>query len=189
MSVSELIFMSKDLEYFKDFLANPESFKSNDFYQKLKEWIEYITEHEDEFNYLEDEEWRELRERIIAAYNVKEELQKEFKKLESALNTALAHHNDRSSIIVYEEWLAFLKKNQAEYNISDEGIISVEEKLNKVITSIINCEIADERLKESKIKEQKSLEKLSNTLFESYERTGKRPIMSALQFKKRNKGN
>ena len=181
--------MSKDLEYFKDFLENPASFKVREFYSIIREWAEYTIAHKDEFNYLEDEEWREIRERVLAALEIKEDLKEEFEDLESKLDLVKNLVADAEKISVYKEWLEFIKRNQAEYDFSDETITSSEAGLNKLIISVLDCEIAEERLKGSKMKYAKSIRDLDDSMVEHYQRTGKRPVLSALQFKKRNRGN
>ena len=189
MSVSEFIFMSKDLGYFKDFLANPESYNIRDFYSIICEWAEYTIAHKDEFNYLEDEEWREIRERVLHALEIKEDLKEEFEDLESKLDLVKNLTADAEKISVYKEWLEFMKKYQFEYDFTDEVIKESERRLNIFINAVVNFEFKEKELKESDIKLQKALEKLDNSIFANYERTGKRPILTSLKSKKGTKGN
>ena len=181
--------MDKDLEYFKDFLANPASYKCKEFYSIIREWAAYTIAHKDEFNYLEDEEWREIRERVLAALEIKEDLRDEFEDLEAKLDLVRNRTADADKISVYKEWLEFMKRNQSEYDFTDEAIASSEASLNKLILSIMDCEIVEERLKGSKMRYKQSIRDLDDSMFEHYKRTGKRPVLSALQFKNRNKGN
>ena len=181
--------MSKDLEYFKDFLANPESYNIRDFYSIICEWAEYTIAHKDEFNYLEDEEWREIRERVLHALEIKEDLKEEFENIKFKLGFIEKLTTDADKITVYKEWLEFMKKYQFEYDFPDEAIASSEANLNKFIISVLDCEVADERLKGGKMRLEQSIKDLENSLFEHYQRTGKRPVLSALQFKNRNRGN
>ncbi len=181
--------MSKDLEYFKDFLANPGSYKVKEFYETLHEWAEYIKAHKGDFNYIEDEEWREIRERVNDAFQKKEKLKAEFDELTSKLELMENSGDDPNKITVYTDWVEFMKRNQVEYDFPDETIALMELLLNTFIVSARDCEVAEEQAKESKIRYEKSLEQLDDTLFEHYERTGKRPVISALRHSKKNKGN
>ena len=181
--------MSKDLEYFKDFLANPESYNIRDFYSIICKWAEYTIAHKDEFNYLEDEEWREIRERVLHALEIKEDLKEEFENIKFKLGFIEKLTTDADKITVYKEWLEFIKRNQTEYDFSDETITSSEAGLNKLIISVLDCEVAEERLKGGKMRYAQSIRDLDDSMVEHYQRTGKRPVLSALQFKKRNRGN
>lgn len=181
--------MKKDLEYFKDFLANPASYNIRDFYPIIREWAEYTVAHKDEFNYLEDEEWREIRERVLAALEIKEDIKEEFEILKVKVNLAENLTADAEKIAIYKEWLEFMKRNQFEYDFPDEAITTSETNLNKLIISVLDCEIAEERTKGCKMRYEKALKDLDDSINDHYQRTGKRPVLSALQFKSRNKGN
>lgn len=184
--------MAKDLEYFKDFLENPGSYIVREFYEMVREWADYIIAHKNEFNYLEDEQWREIRERLRAAFEIKEDLRLEFEEIEEKLDALDALDddvNDDDAIAVYQEWLEFMKRTQTEYGFTDEQIAESEARLENLIESVRKCEIAEENLRKSESQYRKSLEKLDDSLAEHFERTGKRPILSALQLNKRFKGN
>ena len=181
--------MSKDLEYFKDFLENPASFKVREFYLMLHEFVIYIKAHKDDFNYLEDEEWREIRERVFAELEKKEELKAEFDALDVKMELASKKGMDADKINVNKEWLEFMKRNKFQYDFTDEVIKESERRLNIFINAVVNFEFKEKELKESDIKLQKALEKLDNSIFANYERTGKRPILTSLKSKKPKKGN
>lgn len=183
--------MKRDLEYFKEFLDNPKAYNVKDFHDWLREWGKYIKEHEDEFNYLEDEEWREIRERVIEAIDIQVDLRDEFDEIEEKLDSIRECEADAEKIAIYKEWQAFMKKYQWEYQFTDEMIAESEARLDKLIRSIEKEEIAKENLKKSRAEYQKSLDDMDDSLFEHYKRTGKRPVLSALQFKFSNrlKGN
>ena len=178
--------MSKDLEYFKDFLENHASYKVKEFYETLREWAEYVRTHKGDFNYIEDEEWREIRESINDAFQKKEIMKAEFEELTFKLDSMEKSGDDPNKITVYTEWVEFMKRNQVEYAFSDEAIALMELLLNTFIVSAHDCEVAEEEAKKSKIRYEKSLEDLDDTLFEHYERTGKRPVLTALKVKKDN---
>ncbi|HEY0427604.1 MAG TPA: hypothetical protein VGC76_07455 [Pyrinomonadaceae bacterium] len=183
--------MVKDLEYFTDFLENPGSYKVREFYEFIHEWIKYVKAHENEFNYLEDEEWREIKDRVLEALEIKEDLRDEFEDLQERLDAIEDSDNDAEKIAVYKEWTAFMKTNQTEYGFTDEQIADSESSLNNLILSVLDCEVAEERLRGSRHRYQKSLAKLDDSLAEHYERTGRRLVLTALQFKyrKRLRGN
>ena len=181
--------MSKDLEYFKDFLENPSSFKVKEFYLMLHEFVDYLKAHKDDFNYLKDEEWREVRERLIVAVKAKNVINDEFERLESKLNSFMKIGLTRETVAVYKEWLEFLKRNQVEYAVTDTDIKESEEDLKKLTQELLNYEITGRMPNVNDINTQKAVEKLDNSIFESYQRTGKRPILNVLQTKQGKKGN
>lgn len=183
--------MKRDFEYFREFLDNPKAYNVRDFHDLLREWAEYIKEHKDEFNYLEDEEWREIRERVMEAIEIHFDLKDKLDEMEEKLNSIEVLKTDAEKIAVYREWHAFMKKYQWEYQFTDERIAESEGRLNKFILAIQKEEAAEEDLRKSKAEYQKSLDDIDDSLFEHYKRTGKRPILSALQFKfgNRLKGN
>ena len=181
--------MSKNLDYFKDFLENPSSFKVKEFYSMLHEFVDFLKAHKDDFNYLKDEEWREVRERLIAAAKIKEEIHDEFEALNIRIEALSETENDEIHLAVDKDWLKFIKKYQFEYDFSDKVIEESEERLNIYINSITNSELAFKKLKEAEINCQKSLEDLDDSIFEHYERTGKRPVLTSLPSKKSKKGN
>jgi chromosome segregation ATPase len=184
--------MERDLEYFREFLANPGSYIVQEFYEMLGEWGEYIVAHKNEFNYLEDEEWREIRERLAAAFEVKENLRLEFEELEAkldALDDDDDSENEDEHVAVRKEWVEFIKRNQTEYGFTDEQVAECERRFEKYVQSVRKWEIAEENLRKSEIEYQKSIEELDDSLAEHFERTGKRPILTTFQLSKRFKGN
>ena len=182
--------MAKDLEYFDDFFAKPESMKAREFYEYVHEWLEYLKEHEGEFNYLEDEEWRERKDRVLAVLTEQEDLKDEFECIQENLD-AIDEFETSEKIEIYEEWLAFMQKNQANYEISDEDLAKAEADIKDAILTTLDIEVIDERLKRHKAKYQKSIANLDETLSEFYVRTGRRLVLTSLAFKmgKRLKGN
>jgi hypothetical protein len=179
------------LDYFDDFFADPASLKVREFYEYVHEWLAYLKEHEGEFNYLEDEEWRERKDRVLAVLTEQEDLREEFEDLQDWLESAHESKNDQSLIAANKEWLAFMKRNQTNYGFTDEDIAEGERRLQELIISVFECEAAHERLKRSEKNLRKSIEKLDEGLSEHYRRTGKRLVMTSLAFKfgSRLKGN
>jgi regulator of replication initiation timing len=183
--------MAKELEYFKDFLANPSSYKVKEFYEFIHEWIDYIKAHKDEFNYLEDEEWREIKERVLEALEEKEDMRYEFEELQERLDAVEGSQVDDEKIALYKEWQEFMRRNQDEYGFTDEHIADSQEHLDDLILSVLDCEAAHQRLIRHTRNYQKSLAKLDESLTEFYLRTGRRLVLTSLAFKfnKRLKGN
>lgn len=180
--------MAKDFEYFKDFIANPGNYKTREFYEMLHEWVLYLTAHKDEFNYMEDEEWREIRERVHSVWEIKEDLRDEFNEFQEKFETIKEVDFDER-VSIYREWNEFMKTNQDEYQISDADIAEMEEKLENCILSRRKYLNSLEKLRLSKLEHQRSIAELDDNLAEYYTRTGRRAVLSILQFKKRFKGN
>jgi prefoldin subunit 5 len=183
--------MAKELEYFNEFFEKPESMKAREFYKYVHEWLEYLKEHKGEFNYLEDEEWRERKDRVLAILTEQEELKEEFEELEERLDFIEELETAAEKIAAYEEWMAFMRKNQENYDIAEKDLAEMEVKMKKAILAILDCDAAEERLKRSKAKYQKSIANIDETLSEFYVRTGRRLVVSSLAFEfgKRLKGN
>jgi prefoldin subunit 5 len=183
--------MAKELEYFNDFFEKPESMKAREFYSYVHEWLAYLKEHEGEFNYLEDEEWRERKDRVLAVLTEQEDLREEFEDIEERLDAIEELETGAEKIALYEEWMAFMRKNQENYDIAEEDLAEMEVKMKKAILAILDLDAAEERLKRSKAKYHKSVANLDETLSEHYVRTGRRLVLSSLAFKmgKRLKGN
>lgn len=178
--------MAKDLEFFDEFFAAPEKMIAREFYTYVHEWLEYLKEHEGEFNYLEDEEWTDRKDRVLEVLTRQEDLKDEFEEIEERLDTVRELETSAERNAVYKDWLAFMKRNQVNYDISDETINEMEEKMKRMILSALDWEIAEERLKGSKARHRKSVEELDEALDEHYRRTGKRPILTSLKHIKGN---
>lgn len=183
--------MAKDLEFFDEFFAAPEKMIAREFYMYVHEWLEYLKEHEGEFNYLEDEEWRDRKDRVLEVLTRQEDLKDEFEEIEERLDTVRELETSAERIAVYKDWFAFLKTNQVNYDISDEDLNEMEEKAKVMILSALDCEVAEERLRGSKARHLKAVKELDDALDEHYRRTGKRPVLTSLssKFRKRLKGN
>jgi hypothetical protein len=183
--------MAKPLEFFDDFFDHPEKMKAREFYMYVHEWLEYLKEHKGEFNYLEDEEWRDRKDRVLAVLTEQEELHEEFQEIEERLDLIDELETGAEKIAAYEDWMAFMRKNQANYDVPEKDLAEMEVQMKEAILTILDCDIAEERVKRSKAKYQKSVANLDDTLSEFYLRTGKRLVLTSLAFKfgKRLKGN
>lgn len=175
--------MAKDLEYFDEFFAAPESMKAKEFYHYVHEWLAYLKEHEGEFNYLEDEEWTERKDRVLVVLTRQEELREEFEEIEENLEYIEDFETSAEKIAVYKEWLTFLKTNRDNYNISDEDLADIEEKAKGAILTLLDLDIAQERVKGSRARYKKSVVELDESLAAHYLRTGKRPVLTSIRLK------
>ena len=104
--------MSRDLEYFTEFLADPSAYSFDEFFRWVREWGRYILDHKDEFNYLEDDEWKEIRERLIAEFEKREDkmdaVDDEWDEIGAMLENA-ANLSDKEKIELYERQIQFMK--------------------------------------------------------------------------------
>lgn len=178
----------KNLQYFKDFHADPKPYINKVFYEFIHEWIKYIKAHEKDFNYLEDDEWKEIRERLLEELDRREDLKDEFFELEEEIQAA--RDDDREYFLeLQKKFVQFMKDNQFEFDFSDEQISEIQDHLESAIRAGEECKIAEEKLAKSKIVYEDSIADLDDSLFEHYQRTGKRPVLTSLRSKKKFTGN
>lgn len=102
--------MSKDLDYFAEFLANPAAYEFNEFYRMAGAWSKYIRDHKEDFNYLEDDQWKEIRERLLTELNKRETHRREVEEDWKDLCSTLEHiemFNDKDAIRVMtrQNWI------------------------------------------------------------------------------------
>ena len=181
--------MSKDLEYFTEFLENPAASDNNEFHRMAREWGRYILAHKDEFDYLRDDEWKEVRERLLdELYRREDEGDAEY----DAINLIAENSRDLS----YEELiefgdrkLRFMKNYQVRYNFPDEEIAEVENINEDFRKKYREAKKADEKLRRLRQKYRDSIAKLDDELVEFYRRTGKIPFITRYRDKKNHKGN
>ena len=184
--------MSYELEYFTEFLENPSALPLGEFYRMFNAWAKYIGEHKGDFNYLEDDEWKEIRERLIAEFPTREamkaDVDDEWEYLADLIEN-MEGLNDDERIGIIKRNLDFIKTHQEYCGISDEDIALGEENLAKFKNSVKKAVISEENLRISEQNLDKSLANLDETLIKIYERTGKTPIVQIYQGAKRYKGN
>ena len=184
--------MSKDLNYFTEFLEDPSAFSLGEFYRMVKEWANYVTAHKGEFDYLADDEWKDIRERLLAELpkreKIKEEVEAEWAEL-CELGENLPNLDDKVKIELLNRQLEFMKTYQGFYNFRDEDIAYFEEKIPKYIESVRKTEIAEDQVRISKQELVKSIADLDEFLVNYYERTGKIPSIPSYADKKKHKGN
>ena len=177
--------MDKELEYFKDFLENPASYKFPEFAMIFMEFTAVLSTHRNEINFAKGEEWRETRERLEAAIQIKENMTIELKELTDQAEVFGELDNDEAKFVLYKKWRLFFKKHSADYDVPDHILTIVENRLETLGRSLLENDVD----KKSTTRKQKSLKEVEDAIFEHYERTGKRPVMTALKVKKNNKGN
>ncbi len=184
--------MTYDLAYFKDFLADPAAPDINEFFRLLHEWIKYIESHKHEFNYLEDDEWKEVRERLLDELefrlDIKEDLQAEWDEL---LETVEKFENltDEEVVEYTQRRLEFMKNYQHVFKIPDEDIAELERLTTDCLESMRASKIAAEQSRLAKLRLDESIANLDDSLSDYYERTGKRIILPAYRRKKVYRGN
>ena len=184
--------MDKDLDYFKEFLENPSAVSLWDFYQMLGEWGNYLLEHKGEFNYLEDEEWREIRERLKAEYSIREmdkaDLENEWEYLNDLSENPEAL-TDEEIISVLRRKVALIKAYREYFDFDDEELLEMEKKAENLMKAKKESLIANENLRRSEETLDKSLADMDDLLLNIEKQTGKIPKIQFYQAKKPHNGN
>lgn len=185
-------FMSYDLEYFREFLEDPSVPPIAEFYEMVNKWGTYLIEHNGEFNYLEDDEWKEIRERLIKEFAKREAVKHEINDEWEALLEAVGDYNklsDEEAIAYGKRKLEFIKTHKDLYSFPDEEIKRLEEALISLEESYHKDLDAQEQLRISDLKLEESLANLDKEMLRIYERTGKFPRVQFYSGVKKNKGN
>ena len=178
--------MNKDLEYFKLFLDDPGAYKVKEFYEWIREWAEYIEEHKHEFNYLEDEEWSEVKDRVLEVLTVQEDRREEFWEIQEWIEEANETDDYDEKAASRKAWLEFMKRNKWSFDFTDEQIDEYEKAYGEMVIANLDIQASEERLKRSRGRYERELEKLDEALTEHYLRTGRRLVLTSLT---RRKGN
>lgn len=176
-------------EQFREYFEKPESFPNREFFKWSKKWGTYIIEHQEDFTYLEDDEWAEIRERLIADFERRDDLRLEFEELEIELDEARDSDDEDKKVETQKKWLSFMKCNQFVYGFTDEQIEEMELGIDSYIESVEERKRLQEKLDASKRDYQKHIANVDDYMADYYERTGRRVVLSSLQLKKRIKGN
>lgn len=184
--------MDKDLDYFKDFLANPSAVSLWVFYEMLSDWGNYLLEHKGEFNYLEDEEWREIRERLKTEYRIREadkaDLEYEWEYLNDLSENPEAL-TDEEIISVLWRKVALIKAYREYFDFDDEELLDMEKKAENLMKAKKEAHIANENLRRSEEIFDKSLADMDDLLLNIEKKTGKIPKIQFYQAKKPHNGN
>ncbi len=185
--------MNRDLDYFTEFLADPSAVSLGEFYRMVKEWANYVMAHKDDFDYLADDEWKEIRERLLAELSIRE-AKKEAVEAEWAEMCEIFENvenlHDWELVKLLNRQLEFMKAYQGFYNFTDEAIVHLETKIPEFVEKIKIAEKAEAEARKSKMKLDQSIADLDDELVRHYERTGK--IVSLPSYpnkKKKPKGN
>ena len=143
----------------------------------------YIEDHKDEFNYLADDEWKEVRERLIADFENRED------EMDAADEEWAEICEICDDVEKLRRWklieflnrkLEFMKKYQHYFKFQDEDIAYLETNIPNFVESVKTAERADLQARLSKIKLDESIAELDEYLAKCYERTGK--ILSVPSF-------
>lgn len=185
--------MSKDLDYFAEFLADPSKYPFDEFHGWVKQWGQYISDHKDEFNYLEDDEWKEIRERVLdALYDSEDQMdavKEEWEEI-SKIGENIEKMGDRESIKYLRRRLKFMKDYKNYCGFKDEDIAELEKHTAELIIHVRAAEAARLNLQMSRVNVSRSVAELDEQLVRYYERTGKIPSIPNFEVKiKKHKGN
>ena len=185
--------MVDDFEYFAEFLEDPSVPDLNEFFRILRRWAKYIEAHKHEFNYLEDEEWREIRERVLEVLEIrideKVDLEEEWHEINEAIGKMSEEGNDQG-LALYTRRLEFMKAYQNVFDIPDADIVEFEENVGKFAKLLQRARISEARLQFNRLAIAESIADIDEGLVEYYEKTGKIPSFPVYADKIKNyKGN
>ena len=180
--------MDKDYEYFAKFLENPKSYPNREFYEKVTDRAKYVVAHAEDFNYLEDDAWKEIRERLLAEPEIRGEIHEEFKELKSQINMPADIH-EAERVKIRSRWLSFIEKHRENFEFSEEQIADYKMHFEKFADAVRNAQIREDNLKLLKAESRKEIEKLDDALAEHYRHTGKRVVLTSLRQKTIYRGN
>lgn len=182
--------MSKDLEYFTGFLAEPSAYSFDDFFRMVREWAVYIENHKDEFDYLADDQWKEIRERLIAEFeNREDEMEAADDEWDEICEVSVEELDGWELVKFLNRKLEFMNKYQHYFKFREEDIAYLETNIPKFIKSLKKAETSDLRVRLSKIELDESIAEFDDHLVNYYERTGKIPIVPSYPDKKKHRGN
>lgn len=184
--------MSKDFEYFTEFLADPSKYPFDEFHKWAKEWGRYIIDHEGEFNYLEDDEWKEIRERLLDVFYAREhemdEAEDEWEEI-CEIDETVDTMQGKEFINFMFRKLNFLKDHKYYFNFDQNIIRDFEKHIMDYVRTKKDAELAQLRASLKKIDYDNSIAELDDELVRYYERTGKIPRVTTHQPKKKHNGN
>ena len=184
--------MVHDFEYFADFLANPSAPELNGFFRMVRLWVKYVDAHKDDFNYLEDDEWKEIRERLLAELEIRMAIKDDLSRQFQGINQEIEDLPDGSfeeAIAIFKQRLEFMKTYQDVFDISDEEVCEFERLIEQTVKSLAKVRAAQENARVKKLEHEQSIADLDDEMFKYYERTGKIPMLPVYRDKKHFKGN
>lgn len=184
--------MEHELEYFTEFLNDSSQMEIGEFYFMLRKWGEYVRDHKEQFNYLEDDEWKEIRERLIAEVRKrdahKRRLDAELDRIGKALDS-LKGADDHTTLAAMKAQADFIKRYRLLYQVSDEDIAAMDQDIAIYTEHIRRCELAEINTRLAKAKLDESIVKLDESLAKYQQQTGKTPILPVIINNKIKKGN
>jgi len=184
--------MSYDLKYFTEFLEDPSVPEIGEFYDMLTKWAEYLREHQDEFDYLADDEWKGIRERLIDEIEERDVLRKTIDAEWEEACRILEDPSEASDDAVLEalkKQLEIMKTYRKLHESTEEHIISLENHIADFTEKIRDARIAGEKARMAQLALENSIANLDDSLAKYQERTGKTPVLPNYRDKKVHKGN
>lgn len=178
-------------EYFREFLDDPSTISLAGFYDMVRAWGTYLTEHR-EINYLTDERWDEIRERLVEEFDKREDIRLEIEEEWEYLNELV----DEADSLSDEELLEFIRRritfmqtHQEFYNIPDEDLRHGEKLLRDYEESYQAHLIAQKNLRRSEFEVENSIAALDDKLAEISEKRGRPFHIHSFKSVKKHNGN
>lgn len=184
--------MADDFEYFAEFLEAPAAPDINEFFRMVRRWAKYIEAHKGEFNYLEDDEWKEIRERLLAVLEIRvDEKDALWEEFEEMTNEELDHDvlSDAEIVEICRQRLEFMKSYQTLFQFPDEDIAELEKKFAEFVRSVEVARIKKIEARFARLELDKSIADLDEEMIKHYEKTGKIPMLPVYMKSKNRQGN
>lgn len=177
-------------EYFREFLDDPSGCSLAKFYDMTKAWGTYLMEHK-ELNYLTDDRWAEIRERLIEEFEKREEIRLDIED-EWEYLTEIDEENPLSDEEFLErsrERIEFMKTHQEYFGFTDEDILRGEEIHKDFAKSYEVHLLAQKKLRRSEFEVENSLAALDDMLAEISEKRGRPFHIHSFKDVKKHNGN
>jgi len=177
-------------EYFKEFLDDPSSFSLGGFYEMVRAWTNYLSEHK-ELNYLTDDRWKEIRERLIAEFKIREEIRIDIEDEWEYLSEIDEENplSDEEALDLSRERLKFMKEHREYFGFTDEVLLQAEEHHKQFAESYEAHLIAQKNLRRSEFEVENSLAALDDKLAEISEKRGRPFHIHSFKDVKKHNGN
>ncbi|MCD9187530.1 MAG: hypothetical protein LUM44_14015 [Pyrinomonadaceae bacterium] len=121
-------------ENFKEFLDDPSACSLAEFYDMAKAWGAYLLEHP-ELNYLTSDDWKEIRERLLDEFEIREDARFDIlDEWDDMIEAARSNPPTTSQdcIEVLRKRLNFMKLHQKILEVSDEQMEKMEKNLKSM---------------------------------------------------------
>lgn len=178
-------------EYFKEFLDDPSACSLTKFFEMVKAWGNYLTEHQ-ELNYLTDDSWKEIRERLVEEFQKREDIRLEIEEEWEYLNELVDEAesmSDEEAIEYARRKFTFMRANQEFYNIPDEDLRHAEEVLRGFEEAYEAHLLAQKKLRRSEFEVENSLAALEEKLVKLSEKRGRPVHIHSFRSVKKHNGN